>query len=61
MHPQEVALIQEHAGWIIEADPEAGLEALLAMNPPLDIDIVKPLLEVGLGVLFHVLFYLINL
>lgn len=46
MQPQDIQLIQEHAGWILEADPEAGLEALLAMNPPLSTQLVKPLLEV---------------
>lgn len=50
MHPQDIKLIKEHAGWILECDPEAGLEALLAMNPPLSTQLVKPLLEVGTAV-----------
>ncbi|PNH02814.1 Vam6/Vps39-like protein, partial [Tetrabaena socialis] len=30
------AILQRHAGWILAADPEAGLSALLHMRPPLN-------------------------
>ncbi|KXZ52313.1 hypothetical protein GPECTOR_10g945 [Gonium pectorale] len=33
---QQAPTIQRHAGWILAADPEAGLSALLHMRPPLD-------------------------
>jgi hypothetical protein len=31
---------------VLAADPEAGLEALLAMNPPLKPDLVMPIMQV---------------
>jgi hypothetical protein len=33
-------------GWVLAADPEAGLEALLAVNPPLKPDLVMPIMQV---------------
>lgn len=44
--PQDVSLLQAHAGWVLQADPEAGLELLLAADPPLHYTLVLPLLEV---------------
>lgn len=46
MRPQDVTLLQSHAGWVLQADPEAGLELLLNMDPPLQYTFVLPLLEV---------------
>lgn len=46
MRPQDVSLLQEHAGWILQDDPEAGLELLLGVDPPLHYTVVLPLLEV---------------
>jgi hypothetical protein len=46
VRPQDVSLLQEHAGWILQADPEAGLELLLGVDPPLHYTLVLPLLEV---------------
>ncbi len=47
MQPQEVQLVVSHAGWVLDSDPEAGLEALLAVTPPLQPELVMPLLQVG--------------
>ncbi|GFR42239.1 hypothetical protein Agub_g3133, partial [Astrephomene gubernaculifera] len=33
---QHAPVITRHAGWMLAADPEAGLSALLHMSPPLD-------------------------
>jgi hypothetical protein len=46
VRPQDVSLLQQHAGWILQADPEAGLELLLGVDPPLHYTLVLPLLEV---------------
>jgi hypothetical protein len=46
VRPQDAGLVQSHAGWVLQADPEAGLELLLAMDPPLQYTLVLPLLEV---------------
>jgi hypothetical protein len=46
MQPQDLQLLVAHAGWVLAADPEAGLEALLAMNPPLKPDLVTPIMQV---------------
>ncbi|KAF6257282.1 hypothetical protein COO60DRAFT_26268 [Scenedesmus sp. NREL 46B-D3] len=45
MQPQDLQLLVAHAGWVLGADPEAGLEALLAMNPPLKPDLVMPIMQ----------------
>ncbi|WIA17457.1 hypothetical protein OEZ85_014302 [Tetradesmus obliquus] len=45
MQPQDLQLLVQHAGWVLGADPEAGLEALLAMNPPLKPDLVMPVMQ----------------
>jgi hypothetical protein len=47
MQPQDLQLLVAHAGWVLAADPEAGLEALLAVNPPLQPDLVMPIMQVG--------------
>jgi hypothetical protein len=47
VRPQDVSLLQQHAGWILQADPEAGLELLLGVDPPLHYTLVLPLLEVS--------------
>lgn len=39
------ATIQRHAGWILAADPEAGLSAFLHMRPPLDPSLALSILE----------------
>jgi hypothetical protein len=46
MQPQDLQLLVAHAGWVLAADPEAGLEALLAMNPPLKPELVMPIMQV---------------
>lgn len=46
VRPQELPLLRANAGWILAADPEAGLEALLSSEPPLPHTLVTPILEV---------------
>jgi hypothetical protein len=42
----DAALAEEHAGWLLKADPEAGLEAFLQMRPPIPAATVLPILQV---------------
>jgi hypothetical protein len=52
MSPPDAELTAGHAGWLLAADPEAGLEAFLRMRPPLPAATVLPMLQVrgrGLG------------
>ncbi|KAF5838923.1 hypothetical protein DUNSADRAFT_1939 [Dunaliella salina] len=40
-----VPLIRRHAKWVLEADPDAGLQAFLEMQPPLDPSTVLSILH----------------
>lgn len=42
----DATLVESHAGWLLRADPEAGLEAFLQMRPPLPAGTVLPILQV---------------
>lgn len=44
MAPQVPDLIEQHLSWIVVADPEAGSEALLRLQPPMPPRRVLPLL-----------------
>jgi hypothetical protein len=46
MRPPDLQLLTQHAAWVLQADPEAGLEALLAVQPPLPTQLAIPLLQV---------------
>lgn len=45
MSPVGPVLAEQHAGWLLAADPEAGLQAFLQMRLPAAT--VLPILQVG--------------
>ena len=47
MSPQDISLISRHAAWVLDADPEAGLEAFVQMRPMLPPADVLPILKVS--------------